>query len=152
MVGLVPLLVRMRRVDRQHGVGFVTADLAGDLLRQLAPIDVFQHAVIVPQPSDVILGNAEDRAGILFFAPANFGQAFLGHVRIVRAGVVGRVDQYLHVIASSRQFGQQAAGCERLVVGVGRDGHHGLAGPSLDAVVARIFRFGHGDLASAPRS
>ena len=75
MVGLVPPLVPLAGIDRENRIRPILPDDFGDLTTEHFRRNVFQLAVIVSQPDNILRGNAQDSAGGFFFGLADAGKA-----------------------------------------------------------------------------
>lgn len=135
VIGFVPAFEFVSGVDAEEGVGLVSADFAGDLFGQFLGVDVFEHAVVVSEPGDVFLGDAEDGAGFFLFGFADFGEARGGHGGVIGAFVVVGVDDDDDFVSVGGESRHGAAAAEGVVVGMGGDDHDGFASPGFDSIV-----------------
>src|SRR5207253_11435665 len=113
-------------IDGQHDVWPVTADDAGDLFHKVASDRVLQHAIVILQPGDVLLRDAEHAAGFLFFVHADVRQPFASHLRIVRALVIIGVNDNADGIVLCQQR-QRAGAAKGFVVRVRSEDQDGFS-------------------------
>ena len=73
------------------------------------------------EPMNILGRDAEQLAGGLFLALADLRQVFAGHLGIVRALVVVRVDDDVDVVLPLREQRQSARAAKRVVVRVRRE-------------------------------
>jgi hypothetical protein len=107
--------------------------------RQAQRVCVFQVSVLVAEPGEVLLRDAEHRArGLLFRAPDD-RKPLARHLLILGALVVVRVNDDPHGVPVLRQQFHRAAAHERVVIGMRREHKHVLAGPVFDPVFIRDF-------------
>ena len=73
------------------------------------------------------LGNADDAASLLLLGPANLREPLTGHVGIVRALVVVRINEDVNIVVPLREQGQRSRATERIVVRMRREQQDRLA-------------------------
>ena len=87
-------------------------------LHQLRLRRVFQHAVVITHPDQILFGRAEFRFRRLFLGLADSRQALRSHFQIIRTLVVIRVEAHENFVVIPIEQGDSSAGSEQVVIRV----------------------------------
>ena len=137
MIGLVPALEPLARINGKQHIRSNAADDCGGLFGELGLWRILQHAVVVTHPGNIFFGSAKQALRSLFFRLADSGQTLRTHFRIVGPFIIIRVNNYVNSIVVAIQKSDRATGAEHIVIWMWRKHQNRLALHLLQALRLR---------------